>query len=174
VQIEIAREVLCELLDRDIIASPKRNSVELHPQAGSGQCRHEKLLVAKAFAGADSKCVLAGETIRMPFDGRLRATLRRNQEPLVGFGEPGDNSAIGRLHLGFRLLQLLRVEVQSFLFQGDGVQARYRRTASSRSCNRVWSTPMKVSVFLNSRGAAPRDSRMAVAAAWALFVGSLL
>ena len=35
------------------------------------------------------------------------------------FREPGDNSAIGRLHLCFRLLQLLRVEVQSFLFQGD-------------------------------------------------------
>ena len=43
-------------------------------------------------------------------------------------------------------------------------RARYRRTASSKSCRRIWSIAKKTSVFWKSRGVLPRIASMAFAA----------
>lgn len=86
-QVQIARKIFHELPDRDMLAPPQRNPVELHPEAVRGKAAEEKLVAAQLPAGADSQDIRPRKPQRLPGDGSLRRVLHRRQQPLVGLGK---------------------------------------------------------------------------------------
>ena len=79
-QIEIARKILDDLLDRHVIAAPERHAIELHPQARGGKAGHEQLIALELLARSARQRVLARQPHGQPLDWCLGTGLIRNQE----------------------------------------------------------------------------------------------
>ena len=67
-EIEIAREVLDDLLDGDVVAAPQRDAIELHPQAGGGEAGHQQLITLQLLARSGRQRILARQPHGQPLD----------------------------------------------------------------------------------------------------------
>ena len=111
-QIEIAGEILNQLLHGDMMTAPERYAVEFHAQARRREAGEIQLVGAQLLAGAHRQGVGAGETQRLPGHRRLRRVLRRHQEPLVGFRQTRGRGAVGGRHLLGNLCFLMRRQTE--------------------------------------------------------------
>jgi hypothetical protein len=118
-QIEIAREIVDELFDRDMAPSPKRDVVEMLSQDRRGQASDQQLVSLELLADPHRQRIIACQPRGLPCDDGLRRQLFRNQQPLIGLRQARDHGAVRRLLLGLGLLSLLLVEIERLFFGND-------------------------------------------------------
>src|SRR5581483_11348433 len=127
-KINVAGEIVGELLDLHVVAAPERDAIELHFEAGAGKRGDEQLVVPQLLAGAHREWIRAAQAEGLELDrsmGRALRLLTANRhrrlsgcdaipgwqlcgydEPLVGFRDAGGDRAIGGVPLGFGLALL--------------------------------------------------------------------
>ena len=116
---QIAREIIEQLLDRDMrMAAPELVSIHLLAQLRSREARHQQFFGAEFFAGAFRERLRAIQAELLPFD-LLSRRLRRHQQPFIRFRQFRPRRVVGVFALRFRLLDLMRREVERGFLLND-------------------------------------------------------
>ena len=80
-QVEVLAVVAPELLEADVIATPQRHSVEVHPKPGSGVLGDERFLVAELLRHPHGERVGPADPRLLPRDGRVVRRLGTARAP---------------------------------------------------------------------------------------------
>ena len=113
-QVEVAREVVDELPDLHVVATPQRHPVELHPEARAREAGRQQLVALQPARGPVRQGALPGQPRRLPGDRASRRCLDRRQEPLVRLRQPGRDGFGGCVPLRLRLPDLMRRQIEHF------------------------------------------------------------
>src|ERR1039458_5960389 len=89
-QVEVLSEVFCQLLDINVLASPKRYAVELQPESSRSECCNQQFIVVELLGSPDSERILTLQPDLLPLQlwgspfvrSLLGVFLPRYQEPL--------------------------------------------------------------------------------------------
>src|SRR5690606_30045431 len=71
-QIEVPSEIVNELPDLDMVATPQGDAVQLHPEPRWCEAGNQQFVTPELFAGARGERVLTGQAHGLPVDLRLR------------------------------------------------------------------------------------------------------
>jgi len=94
-QVEVASEVLDELLDLDVIPAPERHAVEFHAKPRGGEAGDQPLIASQLLARSYRQRLLSRQPDGLPLDGGLRRRLLGHEEPLVGLRQAPRYGPIG-------------------------------------------------------------------------------
>ncbi len=106
-QVKVAGIIFDKLSDSHMIAAPKRNSIQIHAQAGCRKTGHQELIAAQLSGGTFGNRFPSVKPDILPFNLRLWTRLYRNQQPLVSLWQPDVYGAVCGDPLGLGLSDLV-------------------------------------------------------------------
>ena len=112
-----------------MVATPERDTVQLHPQERSAVRGHEPVLRPQPAGRANRKRVGSRQVQGIPRHRSVRIGLHRHQQPAIGLRNSRGHLGCRYLALRFRLPHLLRGEIEVLLIGDDRLpsqEAPYR------------------------------------------------